>query len=154
MRILGTEPSSVILSQTKKFKKWKSDAQKVSKQAKAKRDGVINPQNYKKYFDKHISLLRFIPGGTDILTWTDVGPEPSNYVTGFTLVLTNETNMSPVYYISMRGENGAGLYSTPITSTPIAVVEEDKPGLCLVGFPLLFYNAKSLKIVTLTLIYD
>ena len=45
MRISGTEPSSVILSQTKKFKKLKSDAQKVSKQVKAKRDGVINPEN-------------------------------------------------------------------------------------------------------------
>ena len=46
MRISGTEPSSVIFSQTKKFKKFKIDVQKVSKQAKAKRDGVINPQNY------------------------------------------------------------------------------------------------------------
>ena len=46
MRISGTEPSSVILSQTKKFKKLKSNAQKVLKEAKAKRDGVINPQNY------------------------------------------------------------------------------------------------------------
>ena len=33
MRISGTEPSSVILSQTKLFKKLKSDAQKVSNQA-------------------------------------------------------------------------------------------------------------------------
>ena len=41
MRISGTEPSSVILSQTKSFKKLKGDAQKVPKQAKAKRDGVI-----------------------------------------------------------------------------------------------------------------
>ena len=41
MRISGTEPSSVILSQTKSFKKLKSDAQKVPKQAKAKGDGVI-----------------------------------------------------------------------------------------------------------------
>ena len=46
MRISGTEPSSVILSQTKQFKKLKSDAKKVPKEAKAKRDGVINPQNY------------------------------------------------------------------------------------------------------------
>ena len=45
MRISGTEPSSVILSQTKYFKSW-SDAPKVPNQAKAKRDGVINPQNY------------------------------------------------------------------------------------------------------------
>ena len=46
MRISGTEPSSVILSQTKTFKKLKSDAQKVPKEAKAIRDGVINPQNF------------------------------------------------------------------------------------------------------------
>ena len=46
MRISGTEPSSVILTQTKKFKKLKTDAQNLPKQAEAKRDGVINPQNY------------------------------------------------------------------------------------------------------------
>ena len=41
MRISGTEPSSVILSQTKKFKKLKNGAKKVQTQANAKRDGVI-----------------------------------------------------------------------------------------------------------------
>ena len=46
MRISGTGPSSVILRQTKYFKKLKSDAPKVSNQALAKWDGVINPQNY------------------------------------------------------------------------------------------------------------
>ena len=46
MRISGTEPSSVILSQTMTIKKLESDDPKVPKQAKAKRDGVINPQNY------------------------------------------------------------------------------------------------------------
>ena len=46
MRISGTKPSSVILSQTMQFKKMKSDDPKVSKQTEAKRDGVINPQNY------------------------------------------------------------------------------------------------------------
>ena len=46
MRILGTDPSSVIRSQTNTFKKLKSGAQKVPKQTKAKRDGVINSQNY------------------------------------------------------------------------------------------------------------
>ena len=44
--ISDTEPSSVFHSQTKQFKKLKSDAKKVPKQAKAKRDGVINQQNY------------------------------------------------------------------------------------------------------------
>ena len=46
MRISGTETSSVILSQTMKFKKLTSDAPKVPKQAEDKRDGVLNPQNY------------------------------------------------------------------------------------------------------------
>ena len=46
MHISGTEPSSVILSQTMQFKKLKSDGLKVPKQAEAKRDGVINPQYY------------------------------------------------------------------------------------------------------------
>ena len=41
MRISGTEPSSVILSQTC-IKKLKSNDQKVPKQAEVKRDGVIN----------------------------------------------------------------------------------------------------------------
>ena len=48
MRISGTKPSSVILSQTKKFQNLKKDdqLQNVPKQDKAKIDGVINPQNY------------------------------------------------------------------------------------------------------------
>ena len=46
MRISGTEPSSVILSQTKLIQKLKMIARKCKKQAEAKRDGVINPQNY------------------------------------------------------------------------------------------------------------
>ena len=46
MRISGTESSLVILSQTKSFQNVKIDVQKVPKQPKVKRDGVINPQNY------------------------------------------------------------------------------------------------------------
>ena len=46
MRISGTQPSSVILSQTMKFKKLKSDPIKVPKQVEAKRDGVITLKNY------------------------------------------------------------------------------------------------------------
>ena len=46
MRILGNEPSSVILSQKMYFQKLKSDVPNVPKQAEANRDGEINPQNY------------------------------------------------------------------------------------------------------------
>ena len=38
MRISGTEPSLVILSQIKNFKKLKNDAQKLPKQAKLKKN--------------------------------------------------------------------------------------------------------------------
>ena len=46
MRMSGTEPSSVFLSQTKRIQKLKMIARKCQKQAEAKRDGVINQQNY------------------------------------------------------------------------------------------------------------
>ena len=46
MRISGTEPSSVILSQKQYFQKLIRDVRNVPKQAEAKRDGVINPQYY------------------------------------------------------------------------------------------------------------
>ena len=47
MRISSTEPSSVILSQTKQLKKLKRDITKVPKQTDAKMDaGRINPKNY------------------------------------------------------------------------------------------------------------
>ena len=49
MRISGNEPSSVILGQKKWLKRLKNNVPKVPKQAKAKRDGVINPQNYNIY---------------------------------------------------------------------------------------------------------
>ena len=56
MRIMGTEPSSVILSQTKWFQKLESNIPKVPKQVEAKRDGVIN----KKKFTISINFTRII----------------------------------------------------------------------------------------------
>ena len=60
MRISGTEPSSLIISQKKNFQKLKRDVPNVPKQAEAKRDGVINPQNYnfkKKKLRRKILML-------------------------------------------------------------------------------------------------
>ena len=48
MRKLGTEPSSVILSQ-KVIEKVRSDAQIVPKQAQAKMNGVNNQQNFNQF---------------------------------------------------------------------------------------------------------
>ena len=43
MRILGTEPSSVILSQTMYFEKLKRDAPKVPRQVEAKKGWCNKP---------------------------------------------------------------------------------------------------------------
>lgn len=76
--------------------------------------------------------LFFFPshtGGTDVLSWKLVGAESSQYITGIALELTNMTTKTPVYYVSMKAENGAGILSTQaVTSTPIIVVPEDKAG--------------------------
>ena len=66
-----------------------------------------------------------------------MGSASSQYISGLSLELTNITSKSPVYYVSMKAENGAGILSSQaVTSTPIVVVPEDKAGkiLCLVHF--------------------
>lgn len=64
-----------------------------------------------------------------MLSWKLVGAESSQYITGIALELTNMTTKTPVYYVSMKAENGAGILSTQaVTSTPIIVVPEDKAG--------------------------
>lgn len=73
-------------------------------------------------------LLFFFTGGTDILSWKTYGTESDIYITDLTLQLTNINTKQPVYYLSVKAENGAGQQSPPVTSTPIIVVDEDKPG--------------------------
>ena len=46
MRISGTKPCSVILNRTKYFKNLKKWCPKLPKQAKTKRDGIINTLHY------------------------------------------------------------------------------------------------------------
>ena len=64
MRISGTEPSSVILSQTMKFKKLNSDGPKVPKQAEAKRDvtHVIMISDDLSHFSNmyNLSILKYL----------------------------------------------------------------------------------------------
>ncbi|XP_076076023.1 uncharacterized protein LOC143046845 [Mytilus galloprovincialis] len=68
-------------------------------------------------------------GGTDILSWTAFGTEKDIYIPDLTLQLTDLTKYTPVYYVSVKSENGAGQESNPVTSTPIVVVDDDKPGM-------------------------
>lgn len=70
-----------------------------------------------------------ISGTADVLAWKAVGTESAQYITGFNLEVTNQTSKTPVYYLSLKAENGAGLVSqSPSVSTPIMVMEEDKAG--------------------------
>ena len=46
LRISGNESSTVIHSQTKWYQTFRMMSRKYQKPAEAKRDGVINPQNY------------------------------------------------------------------------------------------------------------
>ena len=49
-------------------------------------------------------------------------------IEGLNLTITNQETKKPVYYVTVRSRNGAGDFSPLRTSTPIIVVEEDKPG--------------------------
>jgi hypothetical protein len=84
---------------------------------------------YNKKRKESIFVFIFIvSGGTDILPWKDYGAENDIYITGLSLTVTDETSRTPVYYVSLKAMNGAGLESTPLVSTPIIVVDEDEPG--------------------------
>ena len=76
MRISGNEPSSVIISQTCYIEMLKIKDQKVPKQAEAKRDGVINPQNYNfnQFQTRKILMLskRYESTEVDRRTWLHV----------------------------------------------------------------------------------
>ena len=74
MRISGNAPSSVILRQTFISKVGNVDP-KVSRQAEAKRDGVINPQNYNfnQFYTKILMLsIRYESTEVDRRTWLHV----------------------------------------------------------------------------------
>ena len=84
MRISGTEPSSVILSQKRgSFKSWRVMSKKCQKQAEAKRDGVINPRNYNfNHFDTENLMLSKRYESTEVVrrTWLHV-PSGSHWST-------------------------------------------------------------------------
>ena len=78
--------------------------------------------------DYLISSTIVFLGGTNILAWTGYGIEKDIYISNLALTLTDPTTKFPVYYVSVKATNGAGLESNQVTSTPIFVVDEDKPG--------------------------
>ncbi|KAI8516746.1 hypothetical protein Bbelb_053270, partial [Branchiostoma belcheri] len=74
------------------------------------------------------------PGGNDVSDYQSVGPETDGYVGNLNLQLTNKTTNSPVYYLTVKAENGAGGFSRNITSSPIKVVRADQVGTVTDGW--------------------
>ena len=76
MRISGTEPSSVILSQTKKYQKLKKYAPKVPKQAEAKKGWCNKPTKvqFQSILTRKILMLskRYESTEVDRRTWLHV----------------------------------------------------------------------------------
>ncbi|XP_063408918.1 uncharacterized protein LOC134692399 [Mytilus trossulus] len=72
-------------------------------------------------------------GGSDVKSWTDIGLKSDMYIDGLSLDVSDINTKTPVYYVSLVAINGAGLESPPAVSTPIVVVESDRPGIVVDG---------------------
>ncbi|XP_078578634.1 uncharacterized protein LOC144863382 [Branchiostoma floridae x Branchiostoma japonicum] len=79
------------------------------------------------------------PGGSDMSDLRRMGPAIDGYIGGIDLQLTDLDTNTPVYYVTVRAENGAGLLSQNLTSRPIKVVPGDRPGVVFDG-PLTVSN--------------
>ncbi|KAK3612537.1 hypothetical protein CHS0354_024514 [Potamilus streckersoni] len=73
-------------------------------------------------------------GESSILDWTYLeGDLRDYYIENLNLQTTNETEKSPVYYVSIKTKNGAEQYSTVLTSHAIVVLPEDVTGIVTDG---------------------
>ncbi|XP_019614832.1 PREDICTED: uncharacterized protein LOC109462715, partial [Branchiostoma belcheri] len=70
-------------------------------------------------------------GGDDVLGFYSVGEVTDIILTELPLQLFE--NGSPIYYISVKAQNGAGAFSTTVTASPIKVVAADVSGLVFDG---------------------
>lgn len=66
-------------------------------------------------------------GGTDVLDWKSVGLVKNYYIGGLNLSLTDQATAQPVYYVSLRSENGVGRIASS-TSTPVYIIQGDRAG--------------------------
>ncbi|XP_078585863.1 uncharacterized protein LOC144867674 [Branchiostoma floridae x Branchiostoma japonicum] len=73
------------------------------------------------------------PGGTDVMSFKDMGPDRSAYINNLNLQLYDEVTGSPVYYVAVKAQNGAGQFSIVVVSSPIKVVPGDKVGVVADG---------------------
>ncbi|GFR58918.1 protein jagged-2 [Elysia marginata] len=67
-------------------------------------------------------------GATNTLSWRNIGTRTSAYIDGLSLSVTNTGSGTPVYYVSVRATNGAGMTSSARTSRGVKTVQSDRPG--------------------------
>ncbi|KAK6192291.1 hypothetical protein SNE40_003784 [Patella caerulea] len=80
---------------------------------------------------KYLVSVGTTPGGGEILDWRSFGTERDGYISGIQLDVTKDN--SPIYYVSVKAKDGAGLESDVYISTPIIVVDDDKTGIVFDG---------------------
>ncbi|XP_070574642.1 uncharacterized protein [Ptychodera flava] len=83
--------------------------------------------------DGYFVAVGMHPGGTDVLDFTNFGPSSGGYIGDITLDLYDESNDGPVYYVTVKAQNGAGTFSDPKTSSPLKLVSGDKIGFVIDG---------------------
>ena len=71
----------------------------------------------------------YFPGMNDVADWQVIDVFTNDAYLPCTLTNTNLTSYTPVYYVSLSVRNGAGLWSSVMSSTPIVVVAEDVTGI-------------------------
>nr|XP_006817933.1 PREDICTED: uncharacterized protein LOC100377080 [Saccoglossus kowalevskii] len=69
------------------------------------------------------------PEGTDVSDYRNMGSKRDGYVDELSLQLYNTAANGPVYYITVKAENGAGSMSESLTSSPIKVLQGDIAGI-------------------------
>ncbi|XP_078575736.1 uncharacterized protein LOC144861641 [Branchiostoma floridae x Branchiostoma japonicum] len=73
------------------------------------------------------------PGSTEVMPFENLGADRSAYINNLQLQLYDEVTGSPVYYVTVKAQNGAGAFSTEVVSSPIKVVPGDKAGVVVDG---------------------
>ena len=84
--------------------------------------------------DSYLIAVGTTAGGSEASGgWRDVGFRTSAFVDRLLLSVTDETSQEPVYFVTVKAHNAAGLESKSLTSKPIVVVEADVAGVVLDG---------------------
>ncbi|XP_070573688.1 uncharacterized protein [Ptychodera flava] len=69
------------------------------------------------------------PGGLEISDYRSMGVKKDGYIDGLELQLYDDASQQPIYYVTVKAQNGAGDFSTPKISSPIKVLQGDMAGI-------------------------